>query len=667
MSTGSAFTGALVSDLLSRGVAAEVVAEITDRLDVYGPDLVAALEEAYPVAEPGDDSLLTSLSSLMANAIADRPVALRARDRKRLLEPDRLQRPDMIGYATYVDRFGGTLSGVGQHIDHLQRLGVTYLHLLPLLKTRPGPDDGGYAVADYREVRPNLGTMEDLEQLASDLHDAGIDLTIDLVLNHVAQEHPWAEAARAGDPHYLDYFYVFADRGIPDEFERTLPEVFPAFAPGNFTYCDDLEAWVWTTFNSWQWDVNWTNPSVFCEYVEIMLSLANRGVDCLRLDAIAFIVKQLGTSCQNLSGVHVLTQAMRSILRIVAPSVSLKAEAIVAPDDLVAYLGQGRFSGKVSDLAYHNSLMVQIWSALAAQDARLMSIALQRFPPIPITASWVTYLRCHDDIGWAIDDGDAAAVGWSGPAHRAFLADYYRGDFSSSTAQGADFQDNPLTGDRRTSGSAASLTGIHTAVDAADLHALRLSVHRLLLGYAMVFGFGGIPLIWMGDEIALPNDEDYLDDPRHADDNRWMHRPRMDWPLVARCVREEASLDEPAEWAAQQTLRGMELLARARARLPMLHAACTTQVDVLHDPAVVLFTRRSAAGTLVEVYNVADSPRRLSLDHLRSRGVSEPRDTLGLHETRIHEGDLLLAPYAAHWWVTAADVPSDAPTPTLGA
>lgn len=666
MSTGSGFTGALVSDLLSRGVAADVVADITDRLDVYVPDLAAALEEAYPVAGPGDDSLLTSLSSLMADAIADRPAALRARDRKRLLEPDRLQRPDMIGYATYVDRFGGTFSGVGQHIDHLQRLGVTYLHLLPLLKTRPGPDDGGYAVADYREVRPDLGTMEDLEQLAADLHDAGIDLTIDLVLNHVAEEHPWAEAARAGDQHYRDYFYVFSDRGIPDEFERTLPEVFPAFAPGNFTSCNDLDAWVWTTFNSWQWDVNWTNPSVFCEYVDIMLSLANRGVDCLRLDAIAFIVKQLGTSCQNLPGVHVITQALRSILRIVAPSVSLKAEAIVAPDDLVAYLGQGRFSGKISDLAYHNSLMVQIWSAIAAQDARLMSVALQRFPPIPVSSSWVTYLRCHDDIGWAIDDGDAAAVGWSGPAHRAFLADYYRGDFPSSSAQGADFQDNPLTGDRRTSGSAASLAGVQTAIDSDDPEALRLSVHRLLLGYAMVFGFGGIPLIWMGDEIALPNDEDYLDDPMHADDNRWMHRPVMDWPLVDRCVREETSLGEPAEWAAQQTLRGIKLLTRARARLPMLHATCTTQVDVLDDPAVVLFTRRSAAGTLVEVYNVADSPRRLSLDHLRSRGVTEPRDVLGMHDATVHDGQLLLAPMAAHWLVTAADAPPEVTAPTLG-
>lgn len=608
-----------------------------ERVDRWGPDLVAAVCAAYG---PG---LLPRLEGILARGIMERPAELRRRDRRRLLRPDRLQQPDMIGYAAYADRFGGSISGVADRIDHLTSLGVTSLHLLPLLKPRPGANDGGYAVADYREVNPELGTMSDLEDLARHLHAADIDLMIDLVLNHVAREHPWARAAREGDPHYRAYFRIYPDRTVPDAFEETLWEVFPDFAPGNFTWDDELDGWVWTSFNSWQWDLDWDNPDVFCEFAELILWLANRGVDCLRLDAIAFIAKDLGTSCQNLPRVHDITQALRAILRIAAPGVSLMAEAIVGPEDLVAYLGRGRHAGRVSDLAYHNSLMVQIWSALATGDGRLMATSLGRFPRIPVTASWATYVRCHDDIGWAISDEDAAAVGWSGSAHRAFLADFFAGRFPGSTARGRDFQDNPLTGDRRTSGSAAALVGLDAAVDARDAEAIELAIRRLHLAYAMAFGYGGVPLIWMGDEIALPNDDEYGMDPDHADDNRWMHRPRMDWGRA-----EEA---EDPSTVPGRALAGLRTLAAARRGLPSLHAAAPTLVEVPGDPAVVLFTRQPADGTVVQVYNVSGRPARLDRSVLTERGLSQPRDRLGLYDLVDEGGHIVLAPYAAHWIV----------------
>jgi amylosucrase len=645
-----------ISALLDEGhVDSRTRAEAEERLAAFGSRLIASLEEAYDVGAAA--TMLPDLAAVIADAIAQRPAPLLARDRNRLLTPDLLQRPDQIGYATYVDRFAGNLPGVAAHIGHLRSLGVTYLHLLPLLATRPGPDDGGYAIADYDRVRPDLGTMDDLGALCSDLHDAGISVTVDLVLNHVAREHRWAQAAREGDPRYLNYFYVLTDRTEVDAYEAALPEVFPEFAPGNFTYCEELDGWVWTTFNSWQWDVNWSNPQVFIEYASIMLALANRGVDCLRLDAIAFIVKQMGTTCQNLPGVHVLTAALRDVLRIVAPSVTLKAEAIVAPDDLVAYLGQGRFAGRVSELAYHNSLMVQIWSALATCDARIMSVALQRFAPIPVTSQWVTYLRCHDDIGWAIDDADAAAVGWSGPEHRAFLAAYYRGDFAGSRARGADFQDNPATGDKRTSGTAASLTGVEAGILDDDLDIVERGVQRLLLGYTMIYGFGGIPLIWMGDEIALMNDHSFAVDPQHADDNRWLHRPAMDWDLVERsATRDDEAVagDDLPLYAASRTLEGLRHLGQVRALLPVLHAACSTRVEVPGDPAVVLFTRQAANGLLIEVYNVCDEPRSIPVGALIDRGLPDPRtthhDALGVFPVEVI-GDLLeLRPLARHWF-----------------
>jgi amylosucrase len=378
----------------------------------------------------------------------------------------------MFGYACYTERFAGSLLGVTQHLDYLEDLGVTYLHLMPLLQPREGNNDGGYAVQDYRAVRPDLGTVEDLRGLATTLRSRGISLVVDLVLNHVAREHEWAVAARTGDPTHRDYFHIFPDRRFPNAYEETLPEVFPEFAPGNFTYEPELDGWVWTTFNEWQWDLNWSNPAVLIELAEIILWLANLGVEILRLDAIAFLWKRMGSSCQNQLEVHAITQVIHAITRIVAPAVAFKAEAIVAPRELVQYLGIGRHAGRVSDLAYHNSLMVQIWSMLATKNAVLGREALTALPAAPSTGTWITYVRCHDDIGWAIDDSDAAAVGVTGEGHRHFLADWYAGDAPGSWSDGLIFQTNPITGDRRTSGTAASLAGLHegstpAAVDAA--------------------------------------------------------------------------------------------------------------------------------------------------------------------------------------------------------
>ena len=397
------------------------------RLDRYWPDLQEAVVEIHP--DPAvSHSLLERLVVLAATAYAERPDDLHRLDLQRLLQPDWLQQPGMFGYACYTERFAGDLAGVAKHLDHLEDLGVTYLHLMPLLQPREGDNDGGYAVQDYRAVRSDLGNVDDLRDLATTLREHGISLVMDLVLNHVAREHEWAERARAGDPAYRDYFHVFPDRHLPDAYERTLPEVFPEFAPGNFTCDDDLDAWVWTTFNEWQWDLNWANPSVLAEFAEIILWLANLGVEVLRLDAIAFLWKRMGTSCQNQPEVHAITQALHTVTRIAAPAVAFKAEAIVGPRDLVQYLGSGMHAGRVSDLAYHNSLMVQIWSMLATRDVVLARQALAALPPAPATGTWITYVRCHDDIGWAIDDGDAWAVGLTGEGHRRFLSDWYAGD-----------------------------------------------------------------------------------------------------------------------------------------------------------------------------------------------------------------------------------------------
>ena len=534
---------------------------------------------------------------------------------------------------------------------------------MPLLDTRDGPDDGGYAVRDYRRVRADLGTVADLADLADRLHEHGIALTVDLVLNHVAREHAWARAARRGDPRYRRYFHVFPDRELPDAYEATLPEVFPALAPGSFSWVPEMDdgrgAWVWTTFNDFQWDLDWSSPEVFVEMLDVVLHLANLGVDCLRLDAVAFLWKRIGTDCQNQPEVHSIVQALRAAVRIAAPAMVFKAEAIVAPEILPAYLGTGAHAGKVCDLAYHNSLMVQLWSCLASREATLARHALATPPPKPVTAAWGTYVRCHDDIGWSISDADAATAGLSGRAHREFLALFYDGRYPGSFARGLDFQSNPLTGDVRTSGTLASLAGLEAALEAGDAAAVDLALGRIFLLHAAIYGFGGIPLLYMGDELGLRNDDSYRADPDLATDNRWAHRPRMPWPVAAR--RTDPQTVEGRIFA------GIAHLGRMRAQLPSLHASVESHPVDVGNPAVLGLHRRHAAGSMLQLYNVSPGwqrvPARTVAGLIRGPGpiwehLSGVQPVADDHGLPAHAYPL--PPYAA-WWLAGRDAARRSP------
>ena len=607
------------------------------RLQRYWPDLLTGLTGAYPDHAP---EMANRLVEIAAQNFQRRPADLRLLDLRRHADPQWYQHQQMLGYATYADLFAGDLKGVADRVDYLVELGVTYLHLMPLLKPRPAQNDGGYAIMDYRAVRSDLGSIDDLRELATVLRSHGISLTLDLVLNHVAAEHQWAKNAQNGDPFYRQYFHMFADRELPDAYERTLPEVFPDFAPGNFSYDEESHSWVWTTFNTWQWDLNWHNPEVFYEFADLILWLANLGVECLRLDAIAFIFKRMGTNCQNQPEVHAITQALRTVARIAAPALIFKAEAIVGPADLAPYLGVGKHAGKVSDLAYQNSLMVQIWSALAAKDTRLFCAAMNRFPAKPPTTVWGTYLRCHDDIGWAIDDGDAASVGLNGYEHRRFLADYYAGLYPMSDARGLIFQENLLTGDRRISGTAASLAGIEAALISGDDIHLDLAIRRYVLAHCLVFGFGGLPLIYMGDELGLRNYYDFVDEPDHADDNRWVHRPPMPWDLADR--RHIEGTVESRIW------HRLRHVITVRSSLPSLDASVESEILDPVNPAVLVFLRRFSSQTMVGVYNMTTESQRL------------PRWVVPLgnwawdaltDETPLTDGPLTLDGYQVRWFV----------------
>ncbi len=605
-------------------------------------DLIGPLTRLY--GKTSDIAqIMDRLRDLLARHWADRPADLRQLDMERDLNPDWFLSETMVAYVFYIDKFAGRLANIPANIPYLQDLGVTYAHMMPCLKPRPGANDGGYAVMDYREINPDLGTMADFQMVNLQLRAAGISPCIDMVLNHTAKEHDWAEKAKSGDPFHQAFYRMFDDDTLPKQYERTLVEIFPAQAPGNFTYYDDLQKWVWTTFNEYQWDLNWENPEVFLAILDTILFLANKGVEVFRLDAVAFMWKRMGTGCQNLPEVHDILQALVQAIRVAAPAVICKAEAIVGPTDLVPYLGTGTHAGKESHLAYHNNLMVQFWSSLAARDTRLMTYVLKtHFPESLRRACFAPYIRCHDDIGWAITEDDAAHFPpMSGPGHRNFLADFYNGTFPGSWARGADFQSNPDTGDRRTNGSFGSLAGLEKALDEDNAEATDLAIKRILMGNALIASFGGIPLLYMGDEIGLTNDYSFEDFPELREDGRWMQRPAMDWTAVDTIPQG----DTPAAIIHA----GVRHILRVRKETPQLASDVPTRIVDMGDPALFVFQRLGDDRTVTVVINFTDAPQAISPWVLNLDPSTGWRDLLtGLAPTLVDD-KIPLPPYACRW------------------
>jgi len=611
------------------------------RLARSADDLWGMLEKLYG-RRRDYPAFRRDLEAVLREAWAERSAELKWLDLERDLNPDWFQRPGMAGYVFYADRFAGDLKGVRQRLDYLADLGITYIHIMPCLTPRPGDSDGGYSVMDYTRIDRRLGTMADFERLCADARARGMSVCIDMVLNHTAKEHAWAEAARAGVREFEDFYLTFESEDLPRQYEESLLEVFPENAPGNFTFYPDWGRWVWTTFNEHQWDLDWSNPRVFLEMTRIMLFLANRGVDVLRLDAVAFMWKRMGTKCQSEPEVHMLLHALRAATRIAAPAAIHLEEAIVGPEEMLPYLGRGEHDGKEGNLAYHNSLMVQFWSALAARDTSLMTHVLgTHFPDRLTNATYATYIRCHDDIGWAVTDEDAAAVGLSGPAHRAFLSEFYEGAFPGSFSRGALFQVNAGTGDRRISGAAASLAGLGRALEDGDEASVRLAVERILLGHALIASWGGIPLVYMGDELAILNDWSYLAQPDIAHDSRWLHRPRMDWDRVERARRGQG----PEGLVYEGT---KHILARRRAT-PELHAAVPVRVPEAPGRGLFALLRDAPTGPMLCLYNFTEEWTGAPGSWATGQGVGALHDALSDAPVTLTGGDIALPPYARLW------------------
>lgn len=488
-------------------------------------DLYKELYRTHPAAE---EQFLALIETLV-KAHQARPGTLIEKDEDKLEKGHWFLSNQITGMSLYVDRFCGNLNNIQGKLDYFKELGVNFLHLMPVFQSPEGQSDGGYAVSDFRKVDSRFGTIEDLRKLEQKMTSEKMYLMLDIVLNHTSHKHEWAEKAKAGDPVYQDYFYMYSDRNLPDKYDQFMPEIFPESSPGNFTYSKECNKWVMTVFHDYQWDLNYTNPRVLVEMLDTIFFYANLGVDILRIDAPAFIWKELGTTCQNLPQAHTLLRLIKQCVIAATPGMALLGEAIVAPAAIMKYFGTGMYTARECDFAYNATHMALQWDALATAATKVMLAAQHELLQKPYGTSWITYTRCHDDIGLGYDDYMIEQAGYNPYEHRKFMKDYYSGMHEGSPAKGALFSVNPKTQDARISGSLASLCGLEKAIDENNPHDIELSLRKIILMQAHSFFLGGVPMLFYGDEAGYTNDYSYLDDPGKSYDNRWMHRPVIDW------------------------------------------------------------------------------------------------------------------------------------------
>lgn len=605
------------------GAPASTWAPFEQRLYKHAGDLATALSALY-----GDrDDFITVLERSVRTAWQGwqaRAPEWRRLDEQRDSEPTWFLDQRMVGAVCYADLWAGGLRGLRERIPELKRLGVTYLHIMPPFRCPEGNSDGGYAVSSYRQTNPALGTIEDLRSLALELRRHGISLCLDFIFNHTSDEHDWAQQAAGGVAPFEDYYLIYPDRTVPDQVDRTVREIFPDQHPGAFTQLADGR-WVWTTFNSFQWDLNYANPLVFDAMAGELLFIANLGTEILRMDAVAFVWKRIGTTCENLPQAHQLIRAYNALCRIAAPSLLFKSEAIVHPDEVMRYIDP-----KECQLSYNPLQMALLWNSLATREVNLLQLALAERHRLPGATTWVNYVRCHDDIGWTFADEDAARLGIHGYDHRQFLNRFYVNRFPGSFARGVPFQDNPATGDCRISGTCASLCGLEQGDPWA--------VDRILLLHGVAVSSGGIPLIYLGDEVGMPNDYNYRHNPDKVGDSRWVHRPERSDALY-----EQANTPGNVH---HRIRTGLQRMIDVRRDTPAL-AGTELTIFYTHNPHVLGFLRGQGAQRVLVLANFAEHPQAVAA-HTFSAGPARTPDLLSGQSISLNDG-LVLPPYALMW------------------
>ena len=584
------------------------------------------------------ESSLADLFNLMKTAKENRKPELKMLDKT---QSNWYFSNKMIGMTLYIDLFAGSFNQLIQKIDYFKDLGITYLHLMPLLKPREGENDGGYAVENYRDVDPALGSMDDFCELLNFYNENDIKICIDYVVNHVAKEHEWAKKALDNNKDFQDYFIMFDDNTIPNLYNETVPEVLPDKCPGNFTYYPEIEKFVFTSFSEFQWDLNFKNPKVFNGMIDNLLYLANLGVNMIRLDAIPFMWKEVGTTCRNLQPIHDLMHLFYLIKDDVCPSCALLGEAIVEPEQIVSYFGDEKDTE--CEVMYNANLMVDVYNSFATRDTRLMTIDTNRFQ-LPSRGTWMNYVRCHDDIGWGFNEVAVSEMGFDPFLHKQFLINFYNNNFYNTFSMGEEYQYNPLNQDARTNGTLASLLGLEKALESNEEYKQYIAIRRINLAHALILAYRGIPLIYSGDEIATLNDQSYKSDKKKTNEGRWVHRPYFDWKRS-----KNKDVCGTFEFEVYQSLKKM---IKIRKSLTFLHGQTKQFAVDIQNNGVYCLVRQYRQKTFLALFNFTENSQTIHTYHLRQLLVGyQYVDLIQNRNIDLHDEKIELSPYEYMWCV----------------
>lgn len=556
-----------------------------------------------------NSSMFAELCDNLHSFYQERRKALKTLDKKREEQPQWYKGNDMLGMMLYIDNFAGDLRGVKDKLAYIKRCNVNYIHLMPFLDTPKGRSDGGYAVSDFRKVQPALGTMSDLEKLTKACRKENISVCMDFVMNHTSEEHEWAKRARKGEGEYMSRYFFFDNGWIPAEYEKTVPQVFPTTAPGNFTWLPEIGHFVMTSFYPYQWDLNYKNPRVFNEMMYHFLFLTNKGIDIMRIDAVPYIWKELHTQCRNLKQVHTIVRMMRMISEIVCPGVLLLGEVVMEPEKVVPYFGT--IEKLECHMLYNVTTMAATWHTVATRDVRLLKKQLDIVNALPKEYVFLNYLRCHDDIGWGLDYHTLRGYGMEERTHKRYLNNYFRGYEGGSSSRGELYNADPVTGDARFCGTTASMCGIEKAVSMQDEEALQKAVGLDVMLHAYMFMQSGIPVLYSGDEIGQLNDYTYKDDPDKAADSRYIHRGAMNW--------EQAELIEDAGSPAGQIFTGLNRLETIRKSEKVFVSQAETKTLDTGDTAVLCMARHYEEESVIGLFNFSEYDKTVRIDGMSGK------------------------------------------------
>ena len=572
----------------------------------------------------GNEAMFAELTSQMYEFYQARKASLKNRDEKREKNPDWFKKNDMLGMMLYIDNFAGNIKGVQEKLDYLKSCNVNCVHLMPFLDSPQGRSDGGYAVADFRKVKPELGTMEDLARLTEKCHQKDMNVCMDFVMNHTSEDHEWAKRARQGDGEYMSRYFFYDNNEIPRKYEETVPQVFPTTAPGNFTYLQEINHYVLTTFYPYQWDLNYKNPRVFNEMMYNFLFLANQGIDIVRIDAVPYIWKELGTSCRNLERVHTIVRMMRIISEIVCPSVILLGEVVMEPEKVVPYFGT--VEKPECHMLYNVTTMATTWHSLATEDIRLLKQQMDVVNQLPKEYTFLNYLRCHDDIGWGLDFDTLKNWGMEEVTHKRFLNDFYTGRYEGSVSRGELYNDDPITQDARFCGTTASMCGVESAGFEGNEEKMKAALQLDFMLHAYMLTQSGIPMLYSGDEIAQVNDYTYKENPLKQEDSRYIHRGAFHWELAKN--RNDTSTVEG------KIFQDLDKLEKLRKKETVFDSSASVYTYDVHDNGILCIMREHAGEKFFGIFNFSTSDRIAWMqedgiyENLISRETMELKDVL---------------------------------------